>query len=178
MKSLYKVLVLVDVQNLYYGAKNLSSDKTIDYKLLMDFLKEKVSNLIIHDLFEIDFYGYVVQTPSYQGLNFFAFLRSIGYKLKVKVCGLKEEESERGSVGANIQLDAVDKASEYDAIIIASGSGILEPAFRAIKHNWPKTLCCISAFKNTLHKIYQSKKTLERSVVDYVFILDETVLKS
>jgi hypothetical protein len=172
-----KILVLVDVQNLYFGAKNLDPHMSVDYNALKSVIYDKMYaylNVNSESSFTLDFYGYVVQTPSYQGLNFFAFLKSIGYKLKIKVCGFKDEEAEKGSVGVNIQLDAVDMAADYNAVVVASGSGIFNPAFAAIKRNWPNVKCVIAAFKNTLHGSY---RVGEGSPVDEIFILEQDVMK-
>jgi uncharacterized LabA/DUF88 family protein len=183
-----KALILVDVQNVFYGSKNFSEGKgRIDYEKLISY----VTNRLIAfynlqedldkeaDAFTIgvdsDIFGYVVRTPKYQGLNFFAFLNRIGYTLRVRPFNEegKEDEPWKGTTCNMMQMDMLAQCSNYDAVVVVSGAGVFEPAFKAVRNNWPNVTCMIAAFNNTLHDTYERKEGL----VDHIIYLDERVLR-
>jgi len=184
----HSVLVLVDVQNVFYGSKNYTKGKSqVDYGKLIDKIQSEVHD-IIAGTYSNDFYlasivqpvlttyGYVVQSPKYNGIGLFALLRKLDYKLRFKIFpdGLDPEAYWKGSVGALMQMDYIDWCPNYDTVVVVSGSGIFEPVFKASKHNWPRVRRVICAFDNTLHKAYTERDDL----VEHIIRLDESVLRT
>ena len=189
----YKVLVLVDIQNVYFGAKNYTDgNHKIDYIALMRHIKVSMEQYYIANLpevesqyleLEMDYKGYVVQTPRYNGTAFFAFLRKIGYSLRMQPYSGRgidiyedEEDTEhewKGSVGPLMQMDFLDWGPDYNAVVVVSGSGVFQKVFQAVKVNWPHIVCAISAFDNILHDVYTKRDDL----VDHIIYLNSNVLR-
>jgi len=182
------VLTLVDVQNVFYGAKNFRGGASIDYAKLLGLVRTEATKYIVASsvakygglpelctpMFD-DIYGYVVLSPKYDGLNFFSLLRKFGYKLRYRQFpdGLDPDAHWKGSVGSMMQMDYVDWCPQYQHVVVVSGSGVLAPAFRAGKHNWPNVTRILCAWENTLHSAYEDQEDL----VDNIIYLDESVLR-
>lgn len=182
--SAVKVLIQVDVQNVFFGSRNFTQGRSrVDYEKLVDFIKnavvehEGMATNSMNCEVTTTVLGYVVQTPRYKGMNFFAFLRRIGYVLRVRTYPEDLEETDeywRGTVSNMIQMDYLQYAPDYDYVVIVSGSGVYEPVFKASRQNWPNVKRCIAAFKDTLHATYARRENLIHLAID----LDERVLRS
>jgi len=184
--SALKVLIQVDVQNVFYGSRNFTHGQSrVDYEKLVEFIKHAVvehaqeDNRFLASIADVatTVFGYVVQTPRYKGMNFFAFLRRIGYVLRVRTYPEDlevEDEYWRGTVSNMIQMDYLQYAPDFDYVVIVSGSGVYEPVFKASRQNWPNVKRCIAAFKDTLHATYGRRENL----VCLAISLDEQVLRS
>ncbi len=124
----------------------------------------------------MDVRGYVVRTPKYRGTALFAFLRKIGYSLCVRYFpdDHKEEDEWKGTVSNIMQMDLIQECANYDAVVVVSGNGVFEPAFKAMENNWGHVHRVICAFKETLHETYTRRDDL----VDHVVYLDARVLRS
>lgn len=185
-----KALILVDVQNVFYGSKNYTSGNgRVDYEKLITYIKNELIayyNLSDEDFqagdlsdegeIDADIFGYVVRTPKYRGLDFFAFLTRIGYTLRVRPYNDEGNEDEpwKGTTCNMMQMDLLERCADYDVVVVVSGSGVFEPAFKAIKKNWPKVTRMISAFENTLHATYERREDL----IHHILYLNEEVLRS
>jgi hypothetical protein len=181
------------VQNVFYGSKNYTNGRgRIDYEKLVTYVSEELIDyynlpedqffsdepyeaLVVDVPVETDVYGYVVRTPKYKGLDFFAFLKRIGYQLRVRPFNDEGNEDEpwKGTTCNMMQMDLLDMCSDYDVVVVVSGSGVFEPAFKAVKKNWPEVKCMIAAFENTLHDTYERKGDL----LEHIIYLDEEVLR-
>jgi uncharacterized LabA/DUF88 family protein len=73
-----------------------------------------------------------------------------------------------------MQMDLLEQCSSYDVVVVVSGAGVFEPAFKAVRNNWPDVVCMIAAFENTLHDTYERKDNL----LDHIIYLDEHVMRS
>lgn len=183
------VLILVDVQNVFYGSKSFSEGKDqVDYAKLTRWVENAVRESSGEDIpitppgipaltQEIEFtkLGYVVQTPRYNGTRFFAFLRKIGYSLRVRSYDEAVDSDEwKGTVAAMMQMDLLEHTPRHDVVVVVSGSGVFEPAFRAIRENWPDTYIYLCGFEDTIHEVY----TKQDDLIDDLFILDEEVMRN
>lgn len=191
------VLVLVDVQNVFYGSKSYSNNQQqVDYEKLLAVVKEEMveyfeqirsnfsSNWQVPFLgiseaqpeVNMDVRGYVVRTPKYRGTALFAFLRKIGYSLCVRYFpdDHREDDEWKGTVSNIMQMDLIQECVNYDAVVVVSGNGVFEPAFKAMEHNWSHVHRIICAFKETLHETYTRRDDL----VDHVIYLDDRVLRN
>jgi uncharacterized LabA/DUF88 family protein len=181
----HRVLVLVDIQNVFYGSKNYTKNSSqVDYAKLIHVIEQEVHDLIVARYPEavkqfispiLTVYGYVVQSPKYNGIKLFALLRKLGYILRFKIFpdGLDPNAHWKGSVGALMQMDYIDWCANYDTVVVVSGSGVFEPVFKASAKNWPNVHRVICAFDNTLHKTYAERDDLADSII----YLDERVLR-
>jgi uncharacterized LabA/DUF88 family protein len=183
-----ETLVLVDVQNVYYGARNYSAGSAIDYGKLIEVVTTEVTVKLkaavtqAHGEFAgelctptFDVYGYVVKTPKYDGIKLFTLLRKLGYRLRYRQFpeSLDPESYWKGSVGAMMQMDYVDWCPQYAHVVVVSGSGIFAPVFKASKRNWPRITRTLVAWENTLHSAYEDDEDL----TDNIIYLDDSVLR-
>lgn len=109
-----RVAVLIDVQNLYYSAKNL-------YRSKVNF--GAILRLAVRGRKLIRAFGYVVRTKTGEEKPFFEALIKLGIETKVRDLqefygGLKKADWDVG-----ITIDAVKIAPGVDTIVIVSGDG-------------------------------------------------------
>jgi uncharacterized LabA/DUF88 family protein len=109
-----RVAILIDVQNLYYSAKNLYGAK-VNFK---EVLKEATSGRNL-----IRAFAYVVKTKTGEERPFFNALNRLGIEIRVRplqeyIGGLKKADWDVG-----ITVDAIRISSSVDTIILASGDG-------------------------------------------------------
>lgn len=109
-----RVGVFVDVQNMYYSAKNLYSAK-VDFKKL---LHKAVMN---RQLVRASAYVIKADTPDEE--NFFDALRNIGYEVKIKE--LKEFYSgdKKGDWDLGMSVDMIQQAKKLDTVVLVTGDG-------------------------------------------------------
>jgi uncharacterized LabA/DUF88 family protein len=174
-----KLLILVDVQNVFYGSRNFTHGRgRIDYTSLVNELEQHITGLSLLDPdepVETTVHGYVVKTPKSRGQAFCDVLKRAGYTLRVRNFpeGYDVDDEWRGTVSSMMQMDFIEHASNYDAVVIVSGSGVFAPAFKAARDNWPGVQTYIAAFRNTMHKVYERRIEL----VDDLIYLGDAVLR-
>ena len=185
MRNPVHTLVLVDVQNIYYGSlKYTSGQQQIDYARLMGVIRDELLSFYkgirpeIAPYLEVnpEYRAYVVQTPKSQGLWLFAFLRSLGYGLRFRDYEHGPEDKDKdwhGSVSNLMQMDILEYGPDFDAIVVVSGNGVFERVFKACQQNYPHVQCIIAAFDNTLHHTYTDNEWL----TDHIIYLDDRVLR-
>ena len=184
-----RILILVDVQNVFYGSKSFSEGKDqVDYAQLTLWVEDEMRERrrlesypirmtpeLSKPYIEFTKLGYVVQTPRYNGTRFFAFLRKIGYSLRVRSYDETVDSDEwKGTVAAMMQMDLLEHTPRHDVVVVVSGSGVFEPAFRAIRENWPDTYIYLCGFEDTIHEVY----TKEDDILDDILILGNDVMRN
>lgn len=120
-----RVVVLIDVQNMYHSAKNLYHAK-VNFEQI---LKAGVGKRKL-----IRAFAYVVSTEGGEEQAFFEALTNLGIEIRVKDLkeyygGLKKADWDVG-----IAVDAIRCASAVDTIIIVSGDGDFAPLVEYLKH--------------------------------------------
>jgi len=109
-----RVALLIDVQNLYYSAKNLYGAR-VNFR---EILKTAVSQRSL-----IRAFAYVVRTKTGEERPFFDALIKLGIETRVRDLqefygGLKKADWDVG-----ITIDAIRIAPSVDTIVLASGDG-------------------------------------------------------
>ncbi len=109
-----RVAVLIDVQNLYYSAKNLYGAK-VNFK---EVLKSAIAGRNL-----IRAFAYVVKTKTGEERPFFNALKRLGIEIRIRplqeyIGGLK-----KGDWDVGITVDAIRISSSVDVIVLASGDG-------------------------------------------------------
>jgi len=110
-----RVVVLIDVQNMYHSARNLYDGAHVNFK---EILKSAVG---IRKL--IRAFAYVVRTKTGEEKPFFDALIKLGFETRVRDLqefygGMKKADWDVG-----ITVDAIKTASSADTIVLASGDG-------------------------------------------------------
>ena len=120
-----RVVVLIDVQNLYYSAKNL-------YKRKVNFgtiLKQAISNRKL-----IRAFAYVVKTKSGEEKPFFEALLKLGIETRIKELQEYWGGTKKADWDVGITIDAVRTASWIDVIVLCSGDGDFIPLVEYLKN--------------------------------------------
>ncbi len=113
-----RVAVLVDVQNLYYSAKNLYKQK-VNFKNLLDLaVQGRVLTRAI---------AYVINAQPGEDNEFFEAVNNAGFEVKEKPLQTFFGGAKKGDWDVGIAMDAVRLASKVDSIVLISGDGDFRP---------------------------------------------------
>lgn len=120
-----RIVVLIDVQNLYYSAKNL-------YQARVNF--GEILKLAVGQRNLIRAFAYVVRTKTGEEKAFFGALSKLGIETRVRDLqefygGLKKANWDVGIV-----IDAIRTATSVDVIILVSGDGDFVPLVEYLKN--------------------------------------------
>jgi len=121
-----RVGVFVDVQNLYYSAKNL-------YHAKVDFgkvLKEAVGPRKL-----IRAIAYVIQAQLPEEKKFFAALSSQGFEVKMKDLQVFITGDKKGDWDVGLTIDAIKIAPQLDVVVFVSGDGDYVPVIEYLKYH-------------------------------------------
>lgn len=119
-----RVGVFVDVQNMFYAAKDRFA-RRVDYIKLLD--------LIVGPRHLEAAYAYVVQIPEINQSSFLSLLEHNGYTIKSKDLRLRGDGSAKGDWDVGIAVDVVSMLGTLDVVILASGDGDFCPLAELIK---------------------------------------------
>ena len=109
-----RVGVFVDVQNLYYSAKNL-------YKAKVNFasvLRDAVSGRKL-----VRAFAYAIKADIKEEKGFHVALEKIGYEVKTKDLQTFPGGAKKGDWDIGIAMDTIELANKLDTIILVSGDG-------------------------------------------------------
>ncbi len=113
-----RVGVFVDVQNLYYSAKNIYNSK-INFK---ELLKIAVSGREL-----IRAMAYVIKADVLAEKTFFDALEQIGYEIKSKDLQVFFGGFKKGDWDVGIATDAIELGPKLDTVVLISGDGDFLP---------------------------------------------------
>ncbi len=119
-----QVGVFVDVQNMFYAAKD-RFERRVDYIKLLD--------LIVGPRKLLCAYAYIVQIPEIKQANFISLLEHNGYTIRSKDLRLRGDGSAKGDWDVGIAVDVVSMLGSLDVVILASGDGDFCPLAELIK---------------------------------------------
>jgi uncharacterized LabA/DUF88 family protein len=126
--NLYKeqrVGVFVDVQNLYYSARNVYKSKVNFRAVLKEAIKGR--NLIRA-------IAYVIRADVKDEENFFDALKNLGYEVKEKDLQVFYGGAKKGDWDIGIAMDLIELAPKLDTVVLVSGDGDFVPLVRHLKH--------------------------------------------
>ena len=153
-----RVAVLVDVQNLYYSAKNLYKAR-VNYKNLL--------KLIVKDRLLVRAIAYVIRAEESRESDFFEALNSAGFEVKEKDLQVFIGGAKKGDWDLGIAMDAIRLGQKVDSIILVSGDGDFQPAVNYLQQS-AGCLVEVVAFKKT------SNNELMKMADDFTNIEDYT----
>jgi len=141
-----RLVVLIDVQNLYHSARNLYKAK-VNFK---EILKSAVSGRKL-----IRAFAYVVRTKTGEEKPFFEALIKLGIETRIRDLqefydGLKKADWDVGIV-----IDAIRTATSVDVIVLISGDGDFVPLVEYLK-NQGKKVEVIAFGKSTSLKLKET----------------------
>jgi uncharacterized LabA/DUF88 family protein len=109
-----RVAVFVDVQNMYYSAKNLFKSK-VNFGMM---LKKAIENRHL-----IRALAYVIKADVGDEKNFYDALDKLGYEVKSKDLQTFVGGHKKGDWDVGIAMDTIRMASKVDTIVLVSGDG-------------------------------------------------------
>jgi len=119
-----KVGIFVDVQNMYYSAKNL-----YDSKLSYSGLLESA----VHDRKLLRALAYAIKADTPDEGDFFDALRRIGFEVKIKELKEYYGGAKKGDWDMGIAIDAVKMAHKIDVAVLVTGDGDFEALVKHLK---------------------------------------------
>lgn len=137
-----RVAVLVDIQNLYYSAKNLYNSR-VNYKNLL--------SLVVQDRLLVRAIAYAIKAEESKESEFFDALHNAGFEVKEKNLQIFLGGAKKGDWDIGIAMDAIRLGHKVDSIILISGDG----DFRPVVNYLQQSLGClveVVAFKKTTNK--------------------------
>ena len=113
-----RVRVFVDVQNLYYSAKNL-------YDCKVNFAN--VLRKVVNGRKLIRAIAYVIRTEAMKEKSFFDALEKIGFDIQAKDLQIFHGGHKKGDWDVGIAMDIIELAPKLDVVILVSGDGDFVP---------------------------------------------------
>lgn len=142
-----RVVVLIDVQNMYYSAKNL-----YNCKVNFGHILEKAINgrTLIRAI------AYTIRADVRDENNFHDALENIGFEVKLKDLLVFSGGHKKGDWDVGIAMDAVRAAEKADVIVVVSGDGDFRDLYEYVRG------------KGCRIEVIAFGKTASSSVKDYV----------
>ncbi|PIW92445.1 MAG: hypothetical protein CO144_02070 [Candidatus Nealsonbacteria bacterium CG_4_9_14_3_um_filter_35_11] len=139
-----RVAVLIDVQNMYYSARNLYRKK-VNFKEVLKTAQN--GRKLIRAL------AYVIKTETQESETFFQALVRAGIEVKMKDLQIFPGGLKKGDWDVGIAMDAVRLSSSVDTIILVSGDGDFIPLVEYIKYARPSGIEVIGFGRTTSGKL-------------------------
>ncbi len=122
-----KVIILVDVQNIYYTTKQ-AHNCNFDYN---EFWAEVTKNRNV-----IKAIAYATDRGDEKQKQFQNILRAIGFEVKLKPYIQRSDGSAKGDWDVGITLDAMEYARGTDVVVLASGDGDFDLLVKKIQADY------------------------------------------
>lgn len=119
-----RVGVFVDVQNMYYSARNLY-DAKLNFR---EVLKEAVKSRSL-----IRAIAYVIKADVKDEKNFFDALKNFGFEIRAKDLQVFYGGHKKGDWDIGIAMDTIELASKLDTVVLVSGDGDFIPLAQHLK---------------------------------------------
>ena len=120
-----RIGVFVDVQNMYYSAKNL-------YNAKVNFAQ--ILKVAANDRSLIRAIAYVIKADVKEEQNFFDALEKIGFEVKAKDLQIFAGGAKKGDWDIGLAMDTIELAPKLDTIVIVSGDGDYVPLINHLRH--------------------------------------------
>lgn len=119
-----KVILLVDVQNIYYTTQH-SHHCNFDYN---EFWSQATSNRQV-----VKAFAYAIDRGDEKQRQFQNILKAIGFEVKLKPFIQRSDGSAKGDWDVGITIDAMEYAQHADVVVLASGDGDFDLLVKKIR---------------------------------------------
>ncbi len=119
-----RVAVFIDVQNMYYSARNLYSKKVNFAKIL---------DIAIASRSLVRAFAYVIKADVKEEEGFFEALEKIGFEVKAKELQVFFGGAKKGDWDVGIAMDVVRMAPKVDTCVLVSGDGDFKELLQYVK---------------------------------------------
>lgn len=154
-----KILILVDVQNVYYTTKQAYSQR-FDYNKFWSFVSS--GREVVRAL------AYAIDRGDKKQLEFQNILRAIGFEVKLKPYIQRSDGTAKGDWDVGITIDALEYSNNVDTIVLVSGDGDFDLLVENLKNT-----------KNKRVEVYGVPKLTSNSLVSAAteyFPIDQDLL--
>lgn len=134
-----RIAVLIDVQNLYYSAKNLFGSR-VNFAHLLD--------LISQDRKLVRAIAYVINTEDEANSEFIEALANSGFDIKEKKVQTFADGRKKGDWDVGIAMDAIRLGHKVDSIVLVSWDGDYRPVVSYLQQSHG-CLVEVMAFRQT-----------------------------
>lgn len=135
-----RVGVYIDVQNVFYGARQLQGK--LDFDALME--------AALRGRRRIAAQAYVVESKDNDQSAFIALLEHRAIEVRRKALQVRADGSAKGDWDMDIALDILDAAPDLDVVVLVSGDGDFTPLVRRVQEIGPRVE--VMAFPRTAAK--------------------------
>lgn len=127
LKNQYqRVGVFVDVQNMYYSARNIYNSRVNFGKILETAVSGRQLIRAI---------AYVVRAESPEEQTFFDALEKSGFEVKMKDIQIFPGGVKKGDWDVGVAVDAIKLADRLDTVVLVAGDGDYTPLVTYLKEN-------------------------------------------
>lgn len=119
-----KVILLVDVQNIYYTTQH-SHHCNFDYN---EFWAQATANRQV-----VKAFAYAIDRGDEKQRQFQNILKAIGFEVKLKPFIQRSDGSAKGDWDVGITIDAMEYAKQADVVVLASGDGDFDLLVKKIR---------------------------------------------
>ena len=123
-----RVGVFIDVQNMYYSARQLKGKLDFDALLQASVLDRRL----------IQASAYVVESKEIDQSGFIAMLQQRAIEVRRKTLKVRADGSMKGDWDMEMALDILDMAPKLDVVVLVSGDGDFTSLVRRVKTMGPK----------------------------------------
>lgn len=142
-----RVAVLVDVQNLYYSAKNL-------YKSRVNF--KNLLNIVVQKRQLVRAIAYVIKADANEKENeFFDAVNTAGFEVKEKLLQTFYGGAKKGDWDLGIAMDAIRLGHKVDSIILVSGDGDFKPVVNYLQQSLGCLVEVVAFRKTANHELIE-----------------------
>jgi len=146
MKKDQRIVVLMDVQNLYHSARNL-------FKRKVNF--NEVMKRAVSDRKLIRAFAYVVKTKTGEEKPFFEALTKLGIETRVRDLQEFYDGQKKADWDVGIVIDAIRTSHNADVVVLCSGDGDFIPLVEYLK-NQGKRVEVMAFAKTTSSKLRET----------------------
>ena len=122
-----KIAVFVDVQNIYYTARQ-AYGRQFNYKKLWQRISS--GGAIVSAT------AYAIHPNDQKQLKFQNALKQIGFTVKLKPYIQRSDGSAKGDWDVGITIDILEAAKDVDTVVLVSGDGDFDLLLEKIKRNY------------------------------------------
>jgi uncharacterized LabA/DUF88 family protein len=140
-----RIAVLVDVQNLYYSAKNLYKSR-VSFKNLLQCVHKR---LLVRAI------AYVIKAMREKEGEFFDALNTAGFEVKEKPLQIFYGGAKKGDWDLGIAMDAIRLGHKVDSIVLVSGDGDFKPVVNYLQQSLGCLVEVVAFRKTANHELIE-----------------------
>jgi uncharacterized LabA/DUF88 family protein len=167
-----RVGVFVDVQNMYYSARNIYNSRVNFSKILETAVGGRQLIRAI---------AYVVKAESPEEQTFFDALEKSGFEVKMKDIQIFPGGVKKGDWDVGVAVDAIKLADRLDAIVLVAGDGDYTPLVTYLQENKGCLVEVVAFGRSTSARLIAEADMfvdIDKDTTKYLFPLKPSIVKA